>query len=327
MADHLGSTRMLTDASGNQSVLYDYAPFGEVLTTQNGRDARWGAAGSGVHFTSKEQEGYEGDYLHYFGARYFSGGLGRFTSPDPEGLGSVPSDPQSWNMYAYGRNNPLRYTDPFGMNYSVCDSEGKNCADLTDKQYNQYLQSINGTSTYVTPGGTINVQNANGSTTTIGSATYYDEKKQASDAQGARQIAGTAAVVEPLLAVTLAFVGGPGMSALDAGLIATLGMLGGRLTPPGPTVEPSTPVGRGNTREWNTNGSNVGTVVNGRFYSGHALDQMQSQGLTPSVVEDTIARGTMSPGNTSGTWKYSTGQASVVVNRGGNVVTVHAGGR
>jgi len=115
MADHLGSTRMLTDASGNQRVLYDYAPYGEELRTQNGRDARWGGVWSGVHFTGKEQEGYEGDYLHYFGARYFSGAQGRFTSPDPGNVGSALMDPQSWNAYAYGRNNPLKYTDPTGL--------------------------------------------------------------------------------------------------------------------------------------------------------------------------------------------------------------------
>ena len=119
MPDHLGSTRMLTDASGNQMVLYDYAPFGEELTTQSGRDARWGAAGSGLHFTGKEQEGYEGGYLHYFGARYYSGGLGRFTSPDEPLAGEDPSSPQSWNLYSYGLNNPLLYSDPSGHNPCV----------------------------------------------------------------------------------------------------------------------------------------------------------------------------------------------------------------
>ena len=33
------------------------------------------------------------------------GRRGRFTSPDPENLGSILGDPQSWNMDAYGRNN------------------------------------------------------------------------------------------------------------------------------------------------------------------------------------------------------------------------------
>jgi len=70
--------------------------------------------------------------LDYFGARYFSGAQGRFTSPDefPGGIvdpftgqqvgqpGPLPyadiADPQTLNKYAYVRNNPLRYTDPGG---------------------------------------------------------------------------------------------------------------------------------------------------------------------------------------------------------------------
>lgn len=50
--------------------------------------------------------------LDYFGARYYSGAQGRFTSPDQPLADQHPEDPQSWNMYAYVRNNPLKNTDP-----------------------------------------------------------------------------------------------------------------------------------------------------------------------------------------------------------------------
>lgn len=39
---------------------------------------------------------------------------GRFTSPDRPFADQHIGDPQSWNMYSYGRNNPLVYTDPTG---------------------------------------------------------------------------------------------------------------------------------------------------------------------------------------------------------------------
>ena len=52
--------------------------------------------------------------LDYFAARYFSGAQGRFTSPDAPFADQHPEDPQSWNMYAYVRNNPLKNTDPNG---------------------------------------------------------------------------------------------------------------------------------------------------------------------------------------------------------------------
>jgi RHS repeat-associated protein len=73
--------------------------------------------------------------LDYFGARYFSGAQGRFTSPDPLLLSAKLEDPQTWNRYVYARNNPLRYTDPLGL----YPSPAYNCSDtetscLNDEQ-------------------------------------------------------------------------------------------------------------------------------------------------------------------------------------------------
>jgi len=60
--------------------------------------------------------------------------------PDPAQFAGFEhkDDPQAWNGYAYGRNNPLLYTDPDGLNHLVCDKDGKNCADLSDPQYDQF---------------------------------------------------------------------------------------------------------------------------------------------------------------------------------------------
>jgi hypothetical protein len=46
-------------------------------------------------------------------ARYYSSSLGRFMAVDP-GNDISPQDPQSWNKYAYVRNNPMNRTDPTG---------------------------------------------------------------------------------------------------------------------------------------------------------------------------------------------------------------------
>jgi RHS repeat-associated protein len=64
-------------------------------------------------FTGKERDSESG--LDDFGARYYGSALGRFTSPDPH-TGTLLHiiNPQRWNMYAYGLNNPLFYTDPSG---------------------------------------------------------------------------------------------------------------------------------------------------------------------------------------------------------------------
>ncbi len=53
--------------------------------------------------------------LDYFGARYFSGAQGRFTSPDPKIMTARHlTSPQKWNKYAYVQNNPLAMVDPDG---------------------------------------------------------------------------------------------------------------------------------------------------------------------------------------------------------------------
>ncbi len=117
-ADHLGSTRLVTDSTGTVIARHDFAPFGEEITSVIG--GRSGVTGYGVDeglrqkFTGKERDVESG--LDYFGARYFSAAQGRFTSPDPTFMTKQRiGDPQQWNLYAYTRNNPLKYVDPDGQ--------------------------------------------------------------------------------------------------------------------------------------------------------------------------------------------------------------------
>jgi RHS repeat-associated protein len=84
-----------------------------------------------IRFTGKERDAETG--LDYFGARYFSAAQGRFTSADP--IHFLPQrllDPQQWNMYAYARNNPLRFIDPTGMYVDDCAQGDKDCVKRID---------------------------------------------------------------------------------------------------------------------------------------------------------------------------------------------------
>jgi RHS repeat-associated protein len=62
--------------------------------------------------TGKERDAETG--LDFFLARHFSGAQGRFLSPDEPLLYADPDNPQSWNLYSYGLNSPLVYTDLHG---------------------------------------------------------------------------------------------------------------------------------------------------------------------------------------------------------------------
>lgn len=65
-------------------------------------------------------------------ARYFSGAQGRFTGPDDPLLYADSGDPQTWNLYAYGLNNPLLYIDPDGhFQVNPCGGDPDNCPQIT----------------------------------------------------------------------------------------------------------------------------------------------------------------------------------------------------
>jgi RHS repeat-associated protein len=82
-------------------------------TTHHYDGFRWRVAGAAEQFTGKERDAETG--LDYFGARYFSGAQGRFTSPDPVIVTPARMiDPQRFNLYAYARNNPFKFIDPNG---------------------------------------------------------------------------------------------------------------------------------------------------------------------------------------------------------------------
>jgi RHS repeat-associated protein len=63
-------------------------------------------------FTGKERDSESG--LDNFGLRYLTSSMGRFMSPDSIANDWELANPQTWNRYAYARNNPLAYVDPDG---------------------------------------------------------------------------------------------------------------------------------------------------------------------------------------------------------------------
>ena len=114
--DPAGSPVAMRDAATGSVVWRaDYKPFGQEQSVS-------GSVENNTRFIGKEKDKETG--LDYFGGRYMYDKPGRFISPDPVGpvdpwTGKINMEvllnPQRLNAYAYGLNNPYRYTDPLGL--------------------------------------------------------------------------------------------------------------------------------------------------------------------------------------------------------------------
>ena len=107
LADQTGSPLTSVSETGSVTTPVHYDPYGNV---------RSGSPAAGI--------GYAGEWRDPAGlvnlrARAYDPAVGRFTARDT--FAGVLSAPQTGNRYAYGLNNPYRYTDPSGrfVNWAV----------------------------------------------------------------------------------------------------------------------------------------------------------------------------------------------------------------
>lgn len=78
------------------------------------------------HFTGQERD--TETVLDHFQYREYASSMGRWMRPDPAGLGAVdPTNPQSWNQYAYVLGNPTTFIDLLGMD---CDDNDEGCEPM-----------------------------------------------------------------------------------------------------------------------------------------------------------------------------------------------------
>jgi len=111
--DWLGSARLSSGPSNNWLGSLSYGPFGEQYAQGGTTDPS---------FAGHNPDTVTDLYDSWF--RRYSSRQGRWLSPDPAGASAAePTDPQSWNRYAYVSNQPLTATDPMGL-------EEGNCSDV-----------------------------------------------------------------------------------------------------------------------------------------------------------------------------------------------------
>jgi RHS repeat-associated protein len=109
-SDHLKTASVITDSAGVIKAESDYYPWGGELQFVNNDS-------NDYKFTGKKRDTETG--LDYFGARYYSNGLGRWVSADWSAT-PVPVpyadfyDPQTLNLYQFVGGNPASVADPDG---------------------------------------------------------------------------------------------------------------------------------------------------------------------------------------------------------------------
>ncbi|MBZ5667411.1 MAG: RHS repeat-associated core domain-containing protein [Acidobacteriia bacterium] len=114
-SDWLGSSRLTSTVARAAYSISAYAPYGEQYAVSGVSDPSFTGQNSDTVST-----------LYDFTFRENSPSQGRWVSPDPLGMGAVdPTNPQSWNRYAYVFNNPLANFDPNGLEcITITDGNG-----------------------------------------------------------------------------------------------------------------------------------------------------------------------------------------------------------
>ena len=121
LSDHLGSTNIATDSSGNLVSELRYKAWGETRYAA-------GATPTSYRYTGQREESSFG--LYFYNARWYDPASGRFAQADS----IVPGGVQGFDRYAYVSNNPVRYNDPTGHYEDEGCGSGNLCELLPEEE-------------------------------------------------------------------------------------------------------------------------------------------------------------------------------------------------
>ena len=116
VTDHLGSVRVVTDASGTPLRVNHYDPYGNDIQSTGSTDGC--DASSRYRFCGKEWNSSAG--LYDFGARIYDPFTASWLSPDP-----LAADYPGISPYAYCAGDPVNLVDPEGKRILIPGKQGK----------------------------------------------------------------------------------------------------------------------------------------------------------------------------------------------------------
>jgi RHS repeat-associated protein len=118
LSNHLGTSSVIADASGNLKAESDFYPWGGELQLTNNDPNHY-------KFTGDEHDSESS--LEHTMFRHLSAAQGRWITPDPY-LGSMDfTNPQSMNRYSYVANDPANSIDPLGLDMQKTYMDANGC--------------------------------------------------------------------------------------------------------------------------------------------------------------------------------------------------------
>jgi RHS repeat-associated protein len=254
---------------------------------------------AGNEIQSQEFFDVSGLEMYDFNARTYDQQIGRFMQIDP-----LTDDAYNSSPYVYANNNPILFYDPLGLSADSTNAPGfENSKGGAKKVLDEVVVTSSKKNTTVGEPGTLE------SFFPI----WGSGRAAINDLQEGRWGWGifnsVMAVSDVFLVKTLATaVGKALLKTAEKELLVDIAKL-----PVGRSGQPLKVVSK-----------NIPTMINGRKFTGHALDQMQSRGIiSPTAVIDAIENAARTrPGNRPGTIECYKENLKVIINKAGDVMTV-----
>lgn len=316
LCDQRGNLTCLFKDCGKPVSWSRFSAFGEHQTFQE-RDCPWGFASKRVDPLTQ---------LVHFAFRDYSPVLARWMTPDPSNFAD------GVNLYHYVHNNPLILVDPFGL--TAGENSDRNAQDNRPWYGRAWESTKRVVEIPVSYGRRVVLDTTRGISNAYAgveltnqvmgerSLAYSDWNQMSAEdkmsycvektGEGAAYLSMAIPVVGPVARTASVGISAIRLTAATARYYAK-----DRLSswikrtkvsdekPPECSSQPHGSI-RG-CKGWELQNPkyqpcrNQPTLINGRKYSGHALDQIQNRGLMPSVVENTIKNGERFVGYKSGT--------------------------